>query len=68
MTHVLEARSSVRARTVAALVEHIFSMRLAIGPVTRLWTRVLYRAIMEAPHYGAHVHLDSDVCREVVLW
>ena len=68
MAHVWEARRSVRARAVAAFVGHILSMRLAIGPVTRLWTRAMYRAIMAAPHYGAHVHLDSDACREVSFW
>jgi len=63
-----ESRRSVRARVVAAAVGHILSMRLAIGPVARLWTRALYRLIADIPHFSVHVHLDQDACREVVFW
>ena len=65
---VWHLRKSVKARRVAQVVGHVLSMRLAIGPVTRLWTRALYRAIEKAPHYGAHTHLDADACRELDFW
>ena len=68
LTHVWENKHSVKARAVAALVGHIMSMRLAIGPVTRLWTRSLYRRIMMADHFGQHIHLDADACQELTFW
>ena len=68
LSHVWENRHSVKARTVAAFVGHVMSMRLAIGPVTRLWTRSLYRRIMRARHYGEFLHLDADACRELGFW
>ena len=63
-----EARRSVRARLVASALGHILSMRLAVGPVSPLWTRAFYRLIADDPEYGFHVYLDQDACREVVLW
>ena len=65
---VWNRQKSVKAREVAAFVGHVLSMRLAIGPVTRLWTRSLYRSIMQAPHYGAHVHLGAEARRELSFW
>ena len=56
---VWNRQKSVKARVVAAFVGHALSMRLAIGPVTRLWTRSLYHSIIQAPHYGGHVYLTS---------
>ena len=61
------ARRSVLGRNVARVVGHIMSMRLALGPIARLWTRALYRAICRIPHLGLHVHLDADACRELVF-
>ena len=56
------------ARDIAKVTGTIVSMGLALGPVARLWTRGLYRAIMQASSWGERNQLDEDAWREIVFW
>ncbi len=60
------SRSS--ARDIAQVTGTIVSMGLALGPVARLWTRGLYRFIMQANTWGERKELDEDAMREIVFW
>ena len=56
------------ARDVAQITGTIVSMGLALGPVARLWTRGLYRAIMQASTWGEHIQLDEGARQEITFW
>lgn len=60
--------SQATAREMARVTGMVVSMGLALGPVARLWTRAMYRTIMEAPAWCTYVSLDEDVMREIVFW
>ena len=52
----------VSARTAVRFTGLLASMSLTLGPVVRLWTRSLYRDILQA------VSWDSPFQGEVVFW
>ena len=56
------------ARTVSSLVGSIMSMRLALGPVTRMQTRALYECIKSVPRWDSPVSLSSEASLEVEFW
>jgi hypothetical protein len=58
--------SKSTARDIAQVTGTIVSMGLALGPVARLWTRGLYRFIMQASAWWEHDKLDEDATREIV--
>ena len=55
------------ARDIAQVTGTIVSMGLALGPVARLWTRGLYRFIMQASTWGECKELDEGAMREIVF-
>lgn len=60
--------SKSSARDIAQVTGTIVSMGLALGPVARLWTRGLYRFIMQASTWGERKKLDEGAMREIVFW
>ena len=60
--------SQVTAREMAQVTGTVVSMGLALGPVARLWTRGMYRTIMEASKWYDYMTLDDDAIREIVFW
>ena len=57
------------ARDIAQVTGTIVSMGLALGPVARLWTRGLYRFIMQASTWGGgRKELNEGAMREIVFW
>ena len=43
-------------------------MSLALGPVVRLWTRSLYRDILQAVSWDSPFQLSTDAQSKVVFW
>ena len=58
----------VSARTAARFTGLLASMSLALGPVVRLWTRSLYRDILQAVSWDSPFQLSADAQSEVVFW
>ena len=58
----------VSARTAAQFTGLLASMSLALGPVVRLWTRSLYRDILQAVSCDSPFQLSADAQSEVVFW
>lgn len=56
------------ARLAAGSVGTAVSMGLALGPVSRLWTRALYRDILSAEFWSQHIILSPEAAREVEFW
>ena len=65
---VVRHNSSVTARQLAGLVGSIVSMGLALGPVSRLWTRAMYYDILSAEFWSQHIALSPEAMREVQFW
>ena len=63
-----ELHRKVPARLVASTAGQIISMGLAIGDVSRLFTRSLYRDIDSAPSWNGHVHLSTESVKELHFW
>ncbi len=54
-----ELDKKVPVRLVASTTGQIISMSLAIGDVSRLFTKSLYRDINSAASWNSHVHLST---------
>ena len=65
---VIARKFVVSARTVARFTGLLASMSLALGPVVRLWTRSLYRDILQASSWDSPMQLSADAQGEVVFW
>ena len=61
-------KSAVMARHLAGLVGTIVSMGLALGPVSRLWTRAMYWDILSAEFLSQRIALSPEALREVQFW
>ena len=60
--------SRVPVRTLACTTGRIISMGLALGDVTRLFTRAMYADIDSAPTWGSYVLLSIDTIEELQFW
>jgi hypothetical protein len=56
------------ARTLSRITGMLVSMGLAVGPVVRLWTRGMYRNILETPTWDKQLALSEEAQREVSFW
>ena len=56
------------ARQLARFTGLLASMSLALGPVVRLWTRSLYRDILNAASWDSLFPLSDDAVGEVLFW
>lgn len=61
-------KSSVTARQLAGLVGSVFSMGLALGPVSHLWTRAMCQDILSSEFWSQHIALSPEAMREVQFW
>ncbi|XP_028405221.1 uncharacterized protein LOC114527722 [Dendronephthya gigantea] len=68
LQHVLDCQFVVSARHIARLTGSLSSMGLALGPVVRLWTRELYRAVQESSSWDKKFQLEEDARNEVMFW
>lgn len=60
-------RKRVPVRSIAQVAGHLASMSLALGPVSRLFTRVCYRSIAHLS-MGQFVNLSEELRTELVFW
>ena len=65
---VIAHKFVVSARMAARFTGLLASMSLALGPVVRLWTRSLYRDILQAASWDSPFQLSADAQGEVVCW
>ena len=68
LQQVLDSRFSMPARQVARSTGSLASMRLALGPVVRLWTRKLYRSVQAATCWDKKMHLCPGANSEIMFW
>ena len=55
-------------RCLSRLTGLLVSMGLALGPVVRLWTRGLYREILQSRSWDTVISISSEAKREVQFW
>ena len=55
-------------RSLSRLTGMLVSMGLAIGPVVRLWTRAMYREILQAPSWDILFALSTEAQQEIYFW
>ena len=65
---VTRQECTATARQLAILVGTVVSMGLALGPVSRLWTRAMYRDILSADFWSQRITLSPEALREVQFW
>ena len=65
---VIAHKFVVSARTAARFTGLLASVSLALGPVACLWTRSLYRDILEAVSWDSPFQLSEDAQDEAVFW
>jgi len=65
---VMAHKFVVSARKAAQFTGLLASMSLALGPVVCLWTRSLYRDILQAASWDSPFQLSADAQGEVVFW
>ena len=68
LLHALVDAKSSTARKIAQLAGTIISMGPALGPITRLRTREMYRVINSVPHINCNVILPQDLQHEMKFW
>ena len=56
------------ARQLSRFTGFLASMGLALGPVVRLWTRSLYRDILDSASWDSPFLMLDDAVREVLFW
>ena len=56
------------ARQLSCLTGLLASMGSALGPVVRLWTRSLYRDILDSASWDSPFHKSDDAVCEVLFW
>ena len=61
-------RGKSSARQLSAIAGQIVSQSLALGHVTRLFTRALYAAVEARHHWDSLIHLPPDVRDELKFW
>ena len=64
---IIEKNYHVSARTLARVSGSLVSTSLAMGPVVRLWTRAIYRDIIQAPCWDKPVYLSSHSHSEILF-
>ena len=64
----LSASDFVTARSLARITGVIISMGLALGPVSRSFTRSLYHAQNSVPSLNCKVSLGEEAIRELIFW
>ena len=67
LTDLSEIRS-VKVRKLAVLTGLLQSLRLAIGPVVRIWTGGLYRVIESRQSYEHHARINQEMRMEIAFW
>ena len=68
LKRVVDNSFIVSARHLAQLSGSLSSMGLALGPVVRLWTRELYRAIQQSTSWDQRFQLSEDGKNEICFW
>ena len=68
LKRVVDNSFIVSARHLAQLTGSLSSMGLALGPVVRLWTRELYRAIQQSTSWDQRFQLSEDGKNEICFW
>jgi hypothetical protein len=63
-----ERGERVPARLVARVTGQIISMGLAIGDISRLFTRALYADIDDAPSWNNRISLSTAAAQELCFW
>ncbi|XP_060077421.1 uncharacterized protein LOC132556975 [Ylistrum balloti] len=58
----------VTARALAGVVGQIISMKVGIGPVTRLMTRYMYANVLAKASWDSRIYITSDALFEVRFW
>ena len=58
----------VTAKELARIAGQIISMGLALGPVSRLMTRNMYKCVAERQTWFHLFHLDEQTASELVFW
>ena len=66
--HSIPSSAMCPVRAVASVVGQIIAMSLAIGPVSRLHTRALYRVINQRWSWSAPVMLSEEAQEELQFW
>ena len=61
-------KSLVTASQLADLVGSVVSLGLALGPVSRLWTRAMYHDILSSEFWSEHTALSLEAMQEVQFW
>ena len=67
ITHAL-SNTTTSARKVARIAGTIISMGPAIGPLSRLFTRQMYKFVDTSPHWDAQTNLNSGTKSELMFW
>ncbi|KAI8506505.1 hypothetical protein Bbelb_159320 [Branchiostoma belcheri] len=68
LNEALSNVDAISARSVARIAGNIVSMGLALGPVSRLWTRSLYSFINNAPSWDSTHRLPPTARDELEFW
>ena len=68
LQNVVSTDFAASARCLSRLAGLLVSMGLALGPVVRLWTRGLYREILQAPSWDTIILLSGEARREIQFW
>ena len=63
-----QRQRSIHVKQLASATGQAVSMALALGDVSRLFTRALYAAINAAPSWRSHVVLDETCREEIQFW
>lgn len=56
------------ARELAKVAGYLLSMSMVLGPVARLWTRAIYRAIDRRSNWSSTMAITADVNAELEFW
>ena len=65
---IVSSNFTSSARGLSRLTGILVSMGLALGPVVRLWTRGLYREILNSPSWDSIFTISGEAKREVQFW
>ena len=60
--------SHTSARMISKIAGNIISMQIAIGPLTRLFTRQMYRFIENRYSWDQNMFIDTNLKKELVFW
>ena len=60
--------TELQEESFSGLVGTVVSMEIAIGPVTRMWTRSLYALVSKAPSWDSPIMLSDKASTEIEFW